>query len=146
MILPETRYAVSTGYSIAYQVTGEGSHDLVVIPAFVSNLEVQWEIPPIRRFLERLASFSRLIIMDKRGTGLSDRVPVDQLPSLGERVLDVLAVMNAASVNRATLFGISEDGGTLLRPLKHGLDFPKRRFLGPGPATPRPQPSSLGSV
>ncbi len=123
MIPVETRYAVNAGSSIAYQVVGEGSQDLVMIPAFVSNLEVQWEIPPIRRFLERLASFSRLIIMDKRGTGLSDRVPVDQLPSLEERVSDVVAVMDAAGVDRATLFGVAEGGamGVLL-----AADHPKR--------------------
>lgn len=109
LLIPQTRYAESAGYSIAYQVVGEGP-DLVLIPGFVSNLEMMWDIPPAARFLERLASFSRLITFDKRGTGLSDRVPLDRLPTLEERIDDVRAVMDAVGSERATLFGISEGG------------------------------------
>ena len=101
-MIPETRYAQSSGYSIAYQMLGQGP-DLVLIPGFVSNVEMVWEIPAAARFLERLASFSRLIIFDKRGTGLSDRVPVDRLPSLEERIDDLRAVMEAVGSERPTL-------------------------------------------
>src|SRR5207302_1345649 len=76
----------------------------------VSHLEYAWEDPDFARFLERLASFSRLILFDKRGTGLSDRVPVNKLPTLEERMDDVRAVMDAAGSKRAALFGISEGG------------------------------------
>jgi pimeloyl-ACP methyl ester carboxylesterase len=108
-MIPATQYAQSAGYSIAYQVLGRGP-DLVLIPGFVSNVEVVWEIPPAAQFLQRLASFSRLITFDKRGTGLSDRVPVDRLPTLEERIDDVRAVMDAAGSASATLFGVSEGG------------------------------------
>jgi len=77
---PTTRYARSGDYSIAYQVVGDGPLDLVYVPGFVSHVEHAWEDPDLARFLNRLASFSRLILFDKRGTGLSDRVPVQKLP------------------------------------------------------------------
>ena len=85
MQIPETRYAKSGDVHIAYQVVGEGSFDLVYVPGFVSNVEEVWEEPHARRFLERLASFSRLILFDKRGTGLSDPVPLADLPTLEQR-------------------------------------------------------------
>jgi pimeloyl-ACP methyl ester carboxylesterase/class 3 adenylate cyclase len=107
---PETRYARSGDLHIAYQVTGEGPRDLVMVPGFVSNVETTWEIPAAAEFLRRLASFSRLILFDKRGTGLSDRVPVSALPSLEARMDDVRAVLDAAGSTRASLFGISEGG------------------------------------
>jgi class 3 adenylate cyclase/alpha-beta hydrolase superfamily lysophospholipase len=107
---PETRYARSGALDIAYQVTGEGPVDLVLIPGFVSNVELTWEDTAKARFMRHLASFSRLILFDKRGTGVSDRVPVDQLPSLEERMDDVRAVMDAAGSERATMFGLSEGG------------------------------------
>lgn len=120
MVAVHTRYAVSDGYSIAYQCLGDGPHDLLLIPGFVSNVEVQWEIPPIRRFLERLASFSRLVVLDKRGTGLSDRVPIDRLPSLEARVADVVAVMDDAGVEQASLLGVAEGGAmAVLLAAKH---------------------------
>ena len=100
---------MSEGYSIAYQAIGSGA-DIVMIPGFVSNVEMVWEIPAAARFLDKLASIGRLIFFDKRGTGLSDRVPVNDLPSLEERVDDVRAVMDAAESDRAVLFGISEGG------------------------------------
>jgi class 3 adenylate cyclase len=110
--VPETRYTKSGRYNIAYQVVGSGPLDLIWIPGFVSNIELAWDEPLLARFLSRLASFSRLILFDKRGTGLSDRVPLDELPTLEERVEDVVAVLNAARSERAALCGHSEGGNT----------------------------------
>ena len=95
---------------IAYQVVGEGPLDLVYVPGWVSNVELAWEEPTLARFLNRLASFSRLITFDKRGTGLSDRVPHTALPPLEERMDDLRAVMDAAGSQRAAVFGFSEGG------------------------------------
>jgi pimeloyl-ACP methyl ester carboxylesterase len=111
---PETRYARSGDLNIAYQVTGEGPRDLVYVPGWVSNVEMMWEEPALARFLERLASFSRLILFDKRGTGLSDRVSNDELPTLEERMDDVRAVLEAVGSDRAALFGHSEGGNMCL--------------------------------
>src|SRR5918999_1457689 len=105
---PETRYARAGDVSIAYQVIGDGPTDLVLVPGFATHIEIAWEAPPYGQFLERLASFSRLIVFDKRGTGLSD--PVTDVPTLEERIDDVRAVMDAAGSERAALFGISEGG------------------------------------
>ena len=105
---PETRYAKSGDVHIAYQVTGKGPIDLVYVPGWVSHLEDAWNDPNIARFLQRLASFSRLIRFDKRGTGMSDRP--QGLPDLETRVHDVLAVMDAAGSQRAVLCGYSEGG------------------------------------
>src|SRR5205823_1517385 len=105
---PVTRYAKSGKLSIAYQVVGEGPLDLVLVHGFVSHLDVAWEEPHLAQFLNRLASFSRLIVFDKRGTGLSD--PVAEPPTFAERMDDVRAVMDAAGSERAALFGISEGG------------------------------------
>jgi pimeloyl-ACP methyl ester carboxylesterase len=107
---PETRYARSGDLNIAYQVTGEGPRDLVYVPGWVSNVELMWEQPATAHFLERLASFSRLILFDKRGTGLSDRVSNDELPTLELRMDDVRAVLDAVDSQRAALFGHSEGG------------------------------------
>ncbi|HXV96550.1 MAG TPA: adenylate/guanylate cyclase domain-containing protein [Gaiellaceae bacterium] len=102
-----TRYARSAdGESIAYRVVGDGPFDLVYVPGFVSNVEVWWTEPAIARFYERLASFSRLILFDKRGTGLSD--PLQGLQPLEERIEDVLAVLDAAGSRRAAAVGLSE--------------------------------------
>lgn len=109
-VVPQTRYAKCGSYSIAYQVAGHGPFDLLWVPGFVSNVELAWEEPLLARFLERLASFSRLILFDKRGTGLSDRLPIDQLPTLEQRLEDVIAVLDAAGSERAALFGHSEGG------------------------------------
>jgi pimeloyl-ACP methyl ester carboxylesterase len=108
--LPETRYTKSDDYNIAYQVIGEGDLDLLWIAGFVSNVELAWKEPLLARFLNRLARFSRLIIFDKRGTGLSDRVPRSELPSLEERMDDVLAVLDAVGSERAAVMGHSEGG------------------------------------
>src|ERR671934_1866780 len=105
---PETRYAKSGEVSIAYQVVGDGPLDLVLVPGFVSHLDVDWGEPRHAHFLRRLASFSRLIRFDKRGTGLSDR-PAG-LPDLETRMDDVRAVMDAVGSDRAALFGYSEGG------------------------------------
>jgi pimeloyl-ACP methyl ester carboxylesterase len=105
---PETRYARSGDVNIAYQVVGQGPRDLVLVPGWVSNVEVFWEEPTLVRFLMRLASFSRLILFDKRGTGLSDRV--SDLPTLETRMDDVRAVMDAVGSERAALCGYSEGG------------------------------------
>src|SRR5205814_3794753 len=89
----KTQYTRSGDVNIAYQVVGEGPLDLVYVPGWVSNVELMWEEPAMARFLGRLASFSRLILFDKRGTGLSDRVSNDKLPTLEERMDDVRAVL-----------------------------------------------------
>jgi pimeloyl-ACP methyl ester carboxylesterase len=108
--LPETRYARSGDVNIAYQVSGRGDRDLVYVPGWVSNIELMWEDPGLARFLRRLGSFSRLITFDKRGTGLSDPVSVEELPTLEVRMDDLRAVMDAVGSHRATLFGHSEGG------------------------------------
>jgi pimeloyl-ACP methyl ester carboxylesterase len=107
-IMPKTFYAKSGQVHIAYQVVGEGPLDLVLIPGFVSHVEYIWEEPGAARFLRRLASFARLILFDKRGTGLSDQM--GPVPTLEQRMDDVRAVMDAAGSNRAALMGISEGG------------------------------------
>ncbi len=109
-VAPETRYAKSGPYHIAYQVVGSGPIDLVVAPGFISNVEGAWNNPLQAQFFRRLASFSRLIRFDKRGTGLSDPVSVKELPTLEERMDDVRAVMDAVGSRKATLLGISEGG------------------------------------
>ena len=107
---PETRYAKSGDVNIAYQVIGNGPLDIVFVMGWVSHLEYFWEEPSFVRFLSRLASFSRLILFDKRGTGLSDPVPINRLPTLEERMDDVRAVMDAVGSKRAVLVGVSEGG------------------------------------
>jgi pimeloyl-ACP methyl ester carboxylesterase len=105
---PPVRYARSGAINIAYQVTGSGPRDLVLISGFVSHLDLDWAEPRHAHFLERLGSFSRLIRFDKRGTGLSDRP--GGLPDLETRMDDVRAVMDAVGSERAVLFGYSEGG------------------------------------
>src|SRR4051812_2736679 len=107
---PETRFALSGDVNIAYQVIGDGPIDLVFVMGWVSNIDEFWTEPQLAGFLERLAKFSRLIIFDKRGTGLSDRVDVHQLPTIEQRMDDVRAVMDAAGSRQAALLGISEGG------------------------------------
>jgi DNA-binding winged helix-turn-helix (wHTH) protein/pimeloyl-ACP methyl ester carboxylesterase len=104
----QTRYAHSGDTNIAYQVVGDGPFDLVFVMGWVSHLEYFWAEPSFARFLRRLASFSRLILFDKRGTGLSDRVTA--LPTLEQRMDDVRAVMDAVGSERAALLGVSEGG------------------------------------
>jgi pimeloyl-ACP methyl ester carboxylesterase/DNA-binding winged helix-turn-helix (wHTH) protein len=107
---PETMYARSGDVNIAYQVIGDAPLDLVFVMGWVSHLEYFWREPNFARFLMRLASFSRLILFDKRGTGLSDRVPIHELPTLEQRMDDVRAVMDAVGSERAALCGVSEGG------------------------------------
>ena len=105
---PDTHYAKSGDVNIAYQVVGDAPRDLVLVPGWVSNIEVFWEEPACARFLRRLASFARLILFDKRGTGLSDRV--SDLPNLETRMDDLRAVMDTVGSARAALLGYSEGG------------------------------------
>jgi DNA-binding SARP family transcriptional activator/pimeloyl-ACP methyl ester carboxylesterase len=105
---PPIRYARSAELNIAYQVSGTGPIDLVLVSGFLSHLEKDWEEPRHAQFLDRLASFSRLIRFDKRGTGLSDRP--GGLPDLETRIDDLRAVMDATGTERAVLFGYSEGG------------------------------------
>ncbi|MGH2766833.1 MAG: alpha/beta fold hydrolase [Actinomycetota bacterium] len=109
---PETRYAkTADGAHIAYQVVvGEGPVDLVFVMGWTSNVEAMWEEPDLARFLSRLASFSRLIMFDKRGVGLSDRVSDTDFPTFETRMDDIRAVMDAAGSERAVVFGVSEGG------------------------------------
>ncbi|GMU43936.1 MAG: alpha/beta fold hydrolase [Xanthomonadales bacterium] len=108
--IPEVHYALSGEVNIAWQSIGEGPIDLVFVMGWVSHLEYFWTEPHFARFLRRLATFARVILFDKRGTGLSDRVPLEQLPTLEQRMDDVRAVMEAAGSERAVLCGVSEGG------------------------------------
>jgi class 3 adenylate cyclase len=119
----ETRYAKSGDVNIAYQVVGEGPRDLVYVPGWISNVELMWEEPAHAHVLGRLASFSRLILFDKRGTGLSDPVSLDRLPTLEERMDDVRAVMDAVGSERAAIFGFSEGG---VMSILFGATYPER--------------------
>jgi pimeloyl-ACP methyl ester carboxylesterase len=107
-VQPDTRYAKSGDIHIAYQLVGSGPPDLVVVPGFVSHVERLWDEPRGQRFLHRLASFCRVLIFDKRGTGLSDRVAT--IPTLEQRMDDVRAVMDATGTSRAAILGASEGG------------------------------------
>lgn len=108
--VPETHYVQNGDVNIAYQVVGEGDIDVVFVMGWVSHLEYFWKHHLFASFLDRLASFSRLILFDKRGTGLSDRVPIGELPTLEQRMEDVHAVMEAVGSKRAILIGVSEGG------------------------------------
>jgi pimeloyl-ACP methyl ester carboxylesterase len=105
---PETRYAEGPEGKIAYQVVGDGPMDLVVVPGWFSHVDMLWGDPGWARFVGEFASFARVILYDKRGTGLSD--PVDGVPTLESRVDDLRAVLDAAGSGRAALFGFSEGG------------------------------------
>jgi pimeloyl-ACP methyl ester carboxylesterase len=105
---PETRYTKVGSVSIAYQVFGDGSDDLVLIPGWISNVDLFWDEPIVVRFFEALAPFCRVLLFDKRGTGLSD--PIGGVATLEQRMEDVRAVMDAVGSDRATLLGYSEGG------------------------------------
>jgi pimeloyl-ACP methyl ester carboxylesterase len=120
MTPPETRYARSGDVRIAYQVVGDGPLDLVFVPGFISNLDLVWE-SAYAHFFTRLAAFSRLILFDKRGTGLSDRMA--GIANLEERMDDVRAVMDSVGSERAALFGMSEGGPMSLL---FGASYPER--------------------
>ena len=105
---PVTQYAKSDSVHIAYQVYGEGRINLLVVPGFISNVENSWEQPELARWMLRIASYARVVMFDKRGTGMSDRVT--DLPGLDQRMDDLRAVMDAAGLQRAAVMGISEGG------------------------------------
>jgi class 3 adenylate cyclase len=105
MKLPVPRYAKSGDLHIAYQVVGEGPPDVVFIDQWFSHIDGQWDVPPVARLLERIASFSRLLVFDQRGVGLSDPVAIASLPSLEEWMDDLRAAMDAAGFERASLVG-----------------------------------------
>ena len=110
MPLPETQYARSGDLHIAYQVVGDGPLDLLFIPSWFGHVELMWEEPQVERVLERLASFSRLVVFDHRGTGMSDPVPLSDPPTLEERMDDVCAVLDAAGCERPAVFGATVGG------------------------------------
>ena len=112
--LPTTQYAKNGDVHLAYQVVGEGSLDLVLIESWVHHVEGFWEIPELARQRRRLAAIGRLIIFDRRGTGLSDPVPLDHLPDLETQVADVCAVMDAVGSERAAILGFTEGGPVAL--------------------------------
>ena len=105
---PATRYAINNGVSLAYQVFGSGELDLLLVTGWVLPMELFWDDPAYVRFLDRLASSYRVILWDKRGTGQSDRLPLDQVPTLEERMGDLAVVLDAVGSKRAAIFGISE--------------------------------------
>jgi pimeloyl-ACP methyl ester carboxylesterase len=105
---PETRYVLSHGLSIGYQVFGEGPTDLVFVPGLLSQIDLLWSLPAAVRFFERLASFARVILYDKRGQGVSD--PLDAPPTLEQDMEDMIAVLDAAGAEKAALVGYSEGG------------------------------------
>ena len=107
---PETRYAKSGDVSIAHQTMGSGPVDIVWVSGWLGNVEVFHEHPAYEQFLQRLASFSRLLIYDKRGVGLSDPVPLQAVPTLEEHVDDLVAVLDAVGSQQAVVFGTSEGG------------------------------------
>ena len=107
-MVPDTRYAKSGSTHIAYQVFGQGPHDLILVPGWVSQIDMFWDEPTVVRFFRALSSFCRVILFDKRGSGLSDRVT--QSPALEERMDDVRAVLDAVGSSSATLLGYSEGG------------------------------------
>jgi class 3 adenylate cyclase len=110
--VPETRYARNGGVHIAYQVFGEGDVTFVGLPGIISNVELIWERPEARRWLERLGSFMRVVHFDKRGQGLSDRET--GVPTLDDRVGDLAAVLDAVGAERVALGGVSEGGSTAI--------------------------------
>jgi class 3 adenylate cyclase/pimeloyl-ACP methyl ester carboxylesterase len=109
---PQTRYALSGDLHIAYQVVGDGPIDVVYVPSWISQIEHNWDEPRVARYFRRLASFSRLIMFDRRGSGLSD--PVPNAPTLEEQMDDVVAVMGAAGSERAAVFALLEGGAMAL--------------------------------
>src|SRR5262245_6278562 len=106
----EVRYARSGELSIAYQVVGSGAIDLVEVSGFLNHLEIVAEEPGLVRFVTALARFSRVILFDRRGVGLSDRLPADVIPTLAERIDDVRAVMDAVGSRQAVILGIADGG------------------------------------
>jgi pimeloyl-ACP methyl ester carboxylesterase/AraC-like DNA-binding protein len=110
MLIPQTKYARSDNVNIAYQVIGEGSEYLIFIPGWCSNLEEVWNIPQLSAWLKQIGMHCKVVLFDKRGTGLSDRVYEQDLPDQSQRASDLLTVMNALGIKQASLFGLSEGG------------------------------------
>ena len=108
MELPNTLYAKSGDVYVAYQVFGNGPIDLVLVPGWISNLDIGWDCHAFANWLRRMGQFARVVIFDKRGTGLSDRG--DSAPGMDERMDDIRAVMDAAGIQRAAVLGWSEGG------------------------------------
>jgi class 3 adenylate cyclase len=111
-MIPETQYARLGGLHLAYQVLGEGPPDILLLDQWFSHQEAQWDVPPLADLRERLASFGRLIMFDKRGTGLSDPIPTSALPTLGELIEDVPAILDAVGSEKAAV--IANIGGGIL--------------------------------
>ena len=120
---PKTRYTKSGGLHLAYQVVGEGPIDVVLVDQWFSNVDAQWDFPPFARMLSKLSSFTRLIMFDKRGTGLSDPVSIDALPTLEEWIDDLRAVLDAVGSERPVL--LSGIGASLMT-LLFAATFPDR--------------------
>ena len=112
---PRTQYARSGNVHIAFQVVGDGDLDLLLIDTWVHHVEAVWDFPDFARFLRRLGSFGRLIHFDRRGTGLSDPVPLEQLPDLQTQVGDAVAVLDAAGSGGAAIIGLND--GTIVAAL-----------------------------
>jgi class 3 adenylate cyclase/pimeloyl-ACP methyl ester carboxylesterase len=108
--VPDTRYAKSGDLHIAYQVVGNGAVDLVHVPGLLDTLEIAWSDPGLTDLYQRIGRFARLILLDKRGTGLSDRLAPGKVPSLEERSDDIRAVMDAAGSQKAALMGVADGG------------------------------------
>ena len=143
---PETHYVKSDDVHIAYQVLGDGPFDLLFVPGFVSNVEALWRSPDQSAFFRRLASFCRLILFDKRGTGMSDRANQDF--TLEQRMHDVQAILDAIGCKQAALFGVSEGGPMSLL---YAATYPQRRlrwsFMAPTPSDHWPQTTpSAGTI
>jgi len=111
-MLPETRYAPAGGLHLAYQVLGDGPPDLLLLDQWFSHMEGQWEVPPLAEFRERLATFARVIMYDKRGSGVSDPIPTSELPTIEEWTDDIPIVLDAAGSERAVV--IANLGGGLM--------------------------------
>jgi len=110
IVPPPIRYVRNGELSIAYQVVGDAAIDLVVVPGILDHIETVWETPPLVRFIEALTRFSRVILLDRRGSGLSDRLPPETVLTLDAQAADVRAVMDAARSERAVILG-GADGG-----------------------------------
>jgi alpha/beta hydrolase fold len=126
---PETRYAKSDDGYIAYQVFGEGSHDLLFIGNWASNVEVMWEHPSMARYLDRLGRFARVICFDKRGAGLSDPVALGALPTLEHWMDDARIVLDAAGSEQVALIGDAEGGPMAMM---FAATYPPATHSGPG--------------
>ncbi|MGB5879561.1 MAG: alpha/beta hydrolase, partial [Thermoanaerobaculia bacterium] len=121
---PETQYARSDeGWYVAYQVFGEGPLDILFIPNWMSNLDVMWEEPSLARYLDRLASFGRVICFDKRGSGVSDPVPLAALPTVDQWMDDARVVLDAVGSERAAIIGDGEGG---LMAMVFAATYPER--------------------